>query len=141
MDDGLCCDAPESLPLSAATGLVRRLERLGWSAALARSAETACSTSTTGTGFGLGLGLTTPSKPIAPNRGETTAAREGTAVETATASSAGATAGAAAGAAAGLACDVSGDADAGRLNEAARPPETARHGRGLADRPGRAGQR
>src|SRR6476646_8380453 len=87
-DDGLCCDAPEPLPLSAATGLVRRLERLGWSAALARSAETACSTSTTGTGFGLGfgLGLTTPWKPISPNRGETTAAREGTAVETATAS-------------------------------------------------------
>src|SRR6478609_7702101 len=120
-DDGLCCDAPESLPLSAATGLVRRLERLGWSAAMARSTETACSTSTTGTGFGLGLGLTTPSKPIAPNRGETTAAREGTAVETATASSAGA----AAGAAAGLACGVSGDADAGRLNEATSPPETA----------------
>src|SRR6476659_1396733 len=103
-DAGRSCDAPESLPLSAATGLVRRLERLGWSAALTRSAETACSTSTTGAGFGLGLGLalTTPSKPISPNRGATTAAREGTAVETATASSAGA----AAGATAGLACGV-----------------------------------
>ncbi len=75
--------------MSAATGLVRRLERLGWSAALARSTETACSTSTTGAGFGFGFGLDDALKPISPNRGATTAAREGTAVETATASSAG----------------------------------------------------
>src|SRR5689334_15895719 len=119
-DAGRSCVAPGSLPPPAFTGLVRRLDRLGWSAAPARSAETACSVSTTGTG--LGFGLTTPSKPISPNRGETTAAREGTAVETATASGAGATAGTA-GTAAGLACDVSGDADAGRANEATSPPE------------------
>ena len=47
-------------------------------------------------------------------------------METATASSAGvAAAGAAAGATAGLAFGVNGDADAGRLNDATSPPETA----------------
>src|SRR4051794_3221897 len=108
---------------------LRCVERLGW--ATARSTFAADSARTTGSragfGLGLGFGLTTPVNPIAPKVGATTAAREEAAVETATASSAGvAAAGAfAAGAAAGSACLLSGDAEAGRLNEATSPPATA----------------
>ena len=121
------------------------MERLGW--ATARSTLATDSARTTapargfGLGFGFGLGLTSPVKPISPKVGETTAAREAAAVGTATASSAGVAAAgaAAAGATAGSACLLSGDAEAGRLNEATRPPETASDGRGLADRLGGTG--
>src|SRR4051812_32015003 len=124
--------------------LLRCAERLG--RATARSTLATDSARTTGAtaGFGFGLALTTPVNPISPNVGETTAAREEVAVETATASSAGVAAAAdapaagaaaadapaagapaagaaAAGAAAGSACLFTGDADAGRANEATRP--------------------
>src|SRR3954470_21347179 len=115
--------------------LLRCAERLG--RATARSTLATDSARTTGAtasfGFRFGLALTTPVNPISPNVGETTAAREEVAVETATASSAGVAAAAdapaagaaAAGAAAGSACLFTGDADAGRANEATRPPATA----------------
>ena len=106
-----------------AAGLVgRRWRRLGRATALLDLDDSATGF---GLGFGFGFGLTTPVKPIAPKAARPRPHARGRRSRRRPASSAGRCGGRAAGRRRAWPACVSGDADAGRLNEATRPPETA----------------
>ena len=112
--------------MSAATGLVRRLERLGWSAALAALGRDGLLDLDDRHGLrAWACGLTTPVEADRTEpRGDhgRTRGDGGRDRDRLQRRGRGGRGGRRGG---GLACGVSGDADAGRLNEATSPPETA----------------